>query len=323
MFAARAIRSMKKVLVIHFSQTGQLDRAAEHFTRPLVEATDVDVTFEQLQPVDPFPFPWPFLRFLDAFPECIYLDPPPIRPLSIDPGATYDLVVIAYQVWFLSPALPVTAFMQSDAARKLLADTPVITLIACRNMWLMAQEAMKTMLADIGARLVGNAVLIDAAGSFLSLFATPLWVLSGNKGPRFGGLIPRAGVSDADIDACDRFGRRIVDRFRSEAPLDQSLLSGLGAVTVDEKLISSERMARRGFRAWGKLLRALGPPGSNRRKPVLIVYSVFLVTFLLTFLPISMLIKKLAAPLTRRRIAEQKHYFSQPSGMTPGNPGRE
>ena len=108
---------MTKVLVIHFSQTGQLDRVAERFTGPLVDAADIEVTFEQLRPVDPFPFPWPFLRFLDTFPECIYLDPPPIRPLSIDPGETYDLVVIAYQVWFLSPSLPVTAFMQSDAAR--------------------------------------------------------------------------------------------------------------------------------------------------------------------------------------------------------------
>lgn len=314
---------MKKILVIHYSQSGQLDRVAERFTRPLVEAAEVDVTFAALQPVEPFPFPWPFLRFLDAFPECIYLDPPPIRPLTIDPDETYDLVIIAYQVWFLSPSLPVTAFMQSGQAQKLLADTPVVTLIACRNMWLMAQEAMKKMLSDVRARLVGNAVLIDEAGSFLSLFATPLWVLSGNKGPRLGGLIPRAGVSDADIDACDRFGRRIVERFQGAAPLDESLLSGLDAVTVDEKLISSERMARRGFRIWGKLLRAIGPSGSNGRKPILIVYSVFLVTFLLTFLPISMLLKKLVAPLTRQRIAEQKLYFSQPSGSTPANPGRE
>ncbi len=312
---------MKKVLVIHYSQTGQLDRVAGHFTRPLVESPDVDVTFAALQPVQPFPFPWPFLRFFDAFPECVYLDPPPLEPLSIDVNESYDLVVLAYQVWFLSPALPATAFMQSEAAQTLLANTPVITLIACRNMWLMAQEEMKKMLAGVGAKLVGNVVLTDEAGSIWSFLATPLWVLTGNKGPRLGGLIPRAGAADAEIEACDRFGERILEKIRAGAPLDENLLSRLGAVHIDEKLISSERMARRGFRIWGGLIRRIGPAGSRRRIPVLIIYFLFLVTFILTVLPISMLIKTLLTPLTARRIAEQKRYFSQPSGTAPANPG--
>ena len=94
---------MKKVLVIHYSQTGQLDRVAEAFTRPLVEAPDVSVTFAALRPAEPFPFPWPFLRFMDAFPECIYRDPPPIEPLPTEIFESYDLVILAYQVWFLSP----------------------------------------------------------------------------------------------------------------------------------------------------------------------------------------------------------------------------
>jgi len=313
---------MKKVLVIHYSQSGQLDRVAEHFTQPLVAAPEVAVTFVALQPVRPFPFPWPFLRFLDAFPECIYLDPPPIKPLSIDVDESYDLVILAYQVWFLSPALPATAFMQSDAARTLLADTPVVTLIACRNMWLMAQEEMKKMLADMGAKLVGNVVLTDEAGSLWSFLATPLWVLTGKKAPRLGGIIPRAGVAEAEIEACSRFGDRIFKKLKAGTPIDRSLLSGLGAVQVDEKLISSERMARRGFRVWGKLIRSAGPPGSNRRKPILVIYSMFLVTFILTFVPISMLIKKLLAPLTAGRIAKEKNYFSQPSGNVPADPGR-
>ena len=314
---------MKKILVIHYSQTGQLDRVAENFTRPLVAAPNIEVTFAALQPVKPFPFPWPFLRFLDAFPECVYLDPPPIKPLSIAADESYDLVILAYQVWFLSPALPATAFMQSDAARRLLANTPVVTLIACRNMWLMAQEEMKKMLANLSAKLVGNVVLTDEAGSIWSFLATPLWVLTGNKGPRLGGLIPRAGAADAEIKACDRFGERILDRLRTDTLIDEQLLSGLGAVHVDEKLIFSEHAAQRGFRIWGKLIRRVGPPGSSRRKPILVIYFLFLVTFILTLVPISMLIRKILAPLAVKRTAEQKHYFSQPSGTAPTEPDRE
>lgn len=307
---------MKKVLVVHYSQSGQLSRIAERFVSPLTEAADVEVTFAALQPVEPFPFPWPFLRFAGTFPECVYLDPPPIQTPPIDPEERFDLVVMAYQVWFLAPACPATAFMQSELARRVLEDTPVVTLIACRNMWLMAQEEMKGMLESVRARLVGHVALVDEAGSVWSFLATPLWVLTGNKGPRLGGRIPRAGVAEAEIEACDRFGSRILDRLRQEEPLDESLLRGLGAVRVDEKLISSERMGRRSFRAWGGLIRAVGPPGSLRRIPVLLAWFTFLVAFILTLVPISVLLKKLIAPFTARRIAEQKQYFSQPSGVS-------
>lgn len=314
---------MKKVLVVHYSQSGQLSRVAEHFTQPLVDAPDIDVRFEALVPCEPFPFPWPILRFFDAMPECVYLDPPRLMPLTVDDSESFDLVILAYQVWFLSPSLPATAFLKSDSAQRLLRGKPVITLIACRNMWLMAQEEVKNLLSGMGARLVGNVALVDEAGSIWSFLATPIWVLTGRKGPLLGGLVPRAGVAEAEIRACRRFGERILERFRAAAPMDMDLLTNLGAVQVDETLISSEKMGRRGFRIWGKLLRKVGPPGSNRRKPILIAYFIFLLTFILTFVPISMLIQKLLAPRTKMRIAEQKRYFSQPSGSEFADPAQQ
>ncbi|MGI9309649.1 MAG: dialkylresorcinol condensing enzyme, partial [Gammaproteobacteria bacterium] len=207
-----------------------------------------------------------------------------------------------------------TAFLQSEDARRLLQGKPVITLIACRNMWLMAQEEMKKLLKEVDAHLVGNAVLIDEAGSLWSLLATPIWVLSGRKGPTLGGLIPRAGVAEAAIRACDRFGARLLERFRAGENLQGDVLQGLDAVCVDEKLILSERTARRGFRVWGGLIRASGPHGAWQRKPILAVYAVFLFVFLLTFVPVTMVVKKIMAPFMRRQIQEQKDYFSQLSG---------
>ncbi|MFV0277149.1 MAG: dialkylresorcinol condensing enzyme, partial [Parahaliea sp.] len=103
---------MKNVLVIHYSQSGQLNSVVDTFTRALVDAPDIDVRFEQLEPERPFPFPWPFLQFLDTFPESVYLDPPPLKPLSLTGDEDFDLVILAYQVWFLSPSLPTTAFLQ-------------------------------------------------------------------------------------------------------------------------------------------------------------------------------------------------------------------
>ncbi len=304
---------MKRILVVHYSQTGQLTDVARAFVAPLLAAPGVEVVFETLAPERPYPFPWPFLEFLDAFPESVYQVPPPMRPFQVDPAAQFDLVILAYQVWFLSPSLPMTGFLQSETAAKLLRGRPVITLIACRNMWLVAQEKVKKRLSEIGAHLIDNVVLVDAAGGFLSFVATPLWLLTGNKGPR--GFIPAAGVAPREIEAAARFGARIAAALAA-GPLDpsRSLLRGLGAVRVNEKLIASEQIAHRSFLVWGRLLRALGPPGAAARRPLLAFYSAFLITMILTVMPVAALLKLARQPLTRGRIRRQRAYYAAPSG---------
>lgn len=308
------MQTRKKILVIHYSQSGQLDRVTQQLTAPLIACPDIDVTFERLRPVTPYPFPWPFLTFLDTFPEAVYDDAPALAPSSLRGDESFDLIILAYQVWFLSPSLPTTAFLQSPLAAKLLRDKPVVTVIACRNMWLMAQERLKDHLSKLGARLVGNVALTDQAGNLLSFFATPLWVLTGNKGPFLGGLIPKAGVAEADIAACVRFGERIRERLLAQPLLDEQLLTGLNAVTIHPGLIGSEKTGLRAFRLWGRLLRAVGPSRSWRRKPILACYAVFLICLILTVVPLGLAVKSLLAPLMRQRIAEQRAYYSAPSG---------
>ena len=203
----------KRVLIVHFSQSGQLNDVVRSIAGPLEACDQLEVSYELLRPEADYPFPWPFFRFFDTFPETVYADPLPIRPLSEACHERYDLVILAYQVWFLSPAQPITAFLNAPETPALLRDTPVITLIACRNMWLMAQETMKERLEAMSARLVDNIVLTDPALSGLTFFSTPMWVLTGNRGPWLGGLIPEAGVSADDIAGASRFG---LGKFRTD-----------------------------------------------------------------------------------------------------------
>ena len=211
----------RKVLVVHYaSPSGQLREVIRKLSAPLAEAGHIEVRELSLRPKAAYPFPWPVLRFFDTFPECIYLDPPELEPLGLDGGERFDLVILGYQVWFLSPSLPTTAFLKNPLAQSVLKETPVVTVIACRDMWLMAQERVKELLAKAGARLVGNVVLVDEAGSIGSFLATPLWMLTGNRGPRLGGLIPRAGVKPGQIAASRRFGERIAEVLSREQPLD-------------------------------------------------------------------------------------------------------
>ena len=303
---------MKKILVIHYSQSGQLSEVARHFTQPLVDAENISVTFENVLPVQDYPFPWPFFRFFDTFPEAVYLDPPEMQPSTLQGDEDFDLIILAYQVWFLSPSLPITGFLKSPIAAKLFNDKPVVTLIACRDMWLMAQEETKKMIGGLGARLIGNVALVDKAGSIGSFLATPVWVLSGKKGPHLGGFIPRAGIADEEIQRCDRFGQRILEEFEKNEPLPTGIFKGLNPVHVEEALIASEKTGRRAFLLWGKLFRTLGPSGSIQRKPIVLFYVVFLICMIITVVPLSFLVKKLTAPFTQKKVAQQKASYGEP-----------
>ena len=153
--------TIKRVLVINYSQTGQLSAITQRIIAPLQQDEQIEVHVETLRPLKPYPFPWRFFSFLDAFPESAHMVTPPLQPLSLNGDEDFDLVILPYQVWFLAPSLPVTAFLKHPLAKKLLTGKPVVTVIACRNMWMMAQEKMKTLLAECGARLLDNVVLVD------------------------------------------------------------------------------------------------------------------------------------------------------------------
>lgn len=304
---------MRQVLIVHFSQTGQLDRLAQSVCGPLQQCSDIQLDYLQLQPAQPYPFPWPFLEFFRIFPETVLMRPQPLLPLAVDTSKRYDLVILAYQVWFLSPSQPMTAFLASPEAAQMLKGAPVVTLIGCRNMWLMAQEKLKNRLTELGARLVDNIALTDACGTAASFLATPLWLFTGRQKPY--SWVPRAGIDEAEIIAASRFGVAMVQRLTAnDLPIEQPMLTGLGAVRIDEKLIASEKVGNRSFQLWSRLLAALGPQQSRRRGAGLVLYILFLLCLIVTVVPLSALLKKLLAPLLKERTQREKAYFAGPSG---------
>ena len=306
---------MTRILVLYYSQTGQLTRAARAMLAPLAVRRDVEIVWQELKPLVPYPFPWSFFRFLDAFPECVYLDPAPIEPVGFDGDAQFDLIVLCYQVWFLSPSPPIVAFLKTPAAR-VLKDRPAITLIACRNMWLSAQEKIKMLLAERGARLIDNVVLVDQGPPWATFVTTPRWLLTG-KQDGFWGIFPAAGVSADAIAAAARFGRALVDSLDTlRDGAGGSLLRGLRAAKVNPGYVAGEKIAQRSFRLWGRLLRAIGPPGHPLRRATLLLYAVFLVTMILTVLPISMLARALLRPLLRGRLDAEVARLELPSGSS-------
>lgn len=306
---------MHKVLVVYFSQTGQLRRIAESAAAALAQADGFHVRWLPLKPKKPYPFPWPFFAFFDQFPEAVYLDPPELEPLVLPEGERYELIILAYTVWFLSPAPPITAFLKSPEARAVLTDTPVVTLIACRNMWLQAQEQTKQLLADAGAILIDNIVLTDRGSTMKTLVTTPRWMFTGRREAFWGGFFPPAGITEEDIKGASRFGRAILAAMRT-GPLaaDRPVVAGLCAATVDQRLIASEKIARRSFMLWGRLLRRFGRQDDPARKPMIVIWACVLFLLAFTLVPITMVLRVTLKPFLKDSIAQQRAYFEQPSG---------
>ncbi|HUQ26457.1 MAG TPA: dialkylresorcinol condensing enzyme [Burkholderiales bacterium] len=304
---------MKRILVVHFSQTGQLARIVRRLLSPFAGATDVEVIEEVLRPRSPYPFPWPLLRFFDAMPEAVLLDPPALEPLAVRADERFDLVVLAYQVWFLAPSSPVTAFLKSDEGRRLLRGRPVVTVIGCRNMWLNAQETVKQLIQDAGGELRDNVVFTDRAPTLATLITTPRWLLTGRRDGFLG--LPPAGIAEADIAGAERFGHALVHALRDGREKGSApMLAGLGAARVDPRLIFSERAGKRAFGVWSRIIRLGGKPGSLLRLPLVALFCLYLVAMILAVVPASLLLQRLLRPLLARRLESQKTYFEAPSG---------
>lgn len=303
----------KQVLLVRYSQSGRSTALSTQFCAPLSDSAGVDLHVLELTPKKPYPFPWGFFDFLDAFPETVQLEPIGLEPFALSENREFDLVIIAYTVWFLSPAPPVLSFLKSAAGKALIKGVPVVTLISCRNMWMQAHDIVSGLLLEAGARHCDNVVTVDPGPSLLTFISTPRWMLTGRRDAFWG--IPAAGISDADIAGVARFGRALDHALANdEASGSKPMLQGLKAVDVDDRLLSSERIGRRSFLIWSRLIRVFGARGAPARKPALAIYSLFLVIMIITVVPLSLLVRRLLRPLQTRQIAAIHAHYAHPSG---------
>lgn len=248
---------MKRVLLVCYSQTGQLRRCADTFVEPMRRAgAEVDVVVPQ--PKQPYPWPWGFGKFVDAFPECVKGKAPEMDAATLAaPQKKYDLVVIAYQVWYLAPALPIVGWLESEAAN-VLNGTPVVALCACRNMWQRAFVALKRLVSSKGGRIIDHVVREDSGPAWATFWSTPRWVMTGDKVGATK-LLPVAGVSDADIATLSQPGGKVAEALIS-SKLEASVLNGSEA-RVNRVFVIPELIARFFFGHWASVIGSAGPPG--------------------------------------------------------------
>ncbi|MCW3070994.1 MAG: hypothetical protein JWO44_884 [Bacteroidetes bacterium] len=304
---------MKNVLVIYFTQTGQLSSAVKATMLPFENDPEVTIHYEQLKPLKTFPYPWSYMEFFDVFPETVHGVACELAPFSFDPDKKYDLVVIAYQPWFLSVCVPVNSFLQSPEAQKVLAGTPVVTVIACRNMWLSAQEKMKKRLLELKANLVGNITFVDKSANLVSLVTVLAFVLGGQQG-RFLGIFPKYGVKEDDLRIAPSFGLKIISSLKSNNYTNlQKELVDVGAVSVKANLMLLEGRGKVLFPLYANYISKKGTAGSQDRRTRVRIFGIVLPTGILILSPIITLISRLAPLIASGKMKKEIAYFSQNS----------
>lgn len=293
------------ILVLYYTQTGQLKQILDQIVAPM--NGDATIDFQEIKPVKAFPFPWTSESFFDAMPECVLQIPAGVMPMPQLFGKKYDLVIYGYQPWFLSQSNPSNSFLKSEWAT-VLAGTPVVTVVGCRNMWLHAHETVKQALRDIGAQHVGSIVLEDRHSNLTSLLTILRWLFKGQK--EASGRLPAAGVSDQDIRNAERFGQPILKHLQANTlqQLQDELLR-LDAIILHPNLIVLERRGVSQFPKWAKRARAKGEPGNPARKPVLKNFKRLLMLAIFVLSPISSLTAKLITLLNRKKLEAEVNYF--------------
>ncbi|WP_110056274.1 hypothetical protein [Chitinophaga sp. S165] len=295
-----------KILVVYYTQTGQLKRIIDTVLGPLQDKATI--VYEELKPLQPFEFPWKKQVFYDTMPETVLDRPRGIQPLKVNPDEHFDLVILAYQAWFLSPSQPTAAFLHSEIAGRLLKGKPVITLMGCRNMWLNAQERVKSYLQKAGARLVGNIVLVDKSPNLLSVITILRWSFKGKKEATK--WLPQAGVQEKDIIESARFAAPIAQALENKQwDSLQSQLITLGAVDLLPNLVLLEDRGIKAFRFWSKFISAKGGPGAPERQGRVLMYRRLLLIGIFVLSPIAKITSVFKLALNKKKLQEDVEYY--------------
>lgn len=295
---------MKKVLVVYYSQTGQLKEIADNCLSPLVGNENVQVDFLNVQTKEKFPFPWTQHEFFGVFPETVYNTPFELEPLE-NTSTDYDLIVLAYTVWYMNPSIPINSFMKSEHAKKLFDGKKVVTLIGARNMWVLTQQKMKGYLKDLNAKLIGNIALVDKAKNLTSIITVIRWMFYGKKDAFL--FFPPAGIADQEIKNSQRFGKSIL-KYLLEEKDDSDLqkeLNALGATDVQPNLLVLEKRASKLFKKYADFIAKKGGYKDPARKGriTMLSYSIPIGAFILS--PITTIVSYIVSVVKRKSIQEE------------------
>jgi hypothetical protein len=293
----------KKILVIYYSQSGQLGDIVNNLMRPLLDAGN-SIETVRVEPLKQYPFPWSGKSFFSVMPDCVLDVPTELQPIQLR-EQQYDLVILGYQAWFLSPSIPSNSILSHPSIKKVLKNTPVVTITGARNMWISAMEGIRKKLKESEAMHVGNIALVDKHANLVSFVTTLYWMFNGKK-DRYLNIFPKPGVADTDIENCKVFGD-VLQKHLNLGNFNgmQEELIHQKAVVVKYHLMFIESKAKRIFTIWANFI-----VKRKNRTPWLVAFKYYLIIALFIAAPIILTVDAIFfKPFLSRKIRGQKLYY--------------
>lgn len=294
----------KKILVIYYTQSGQLEEILNNFTAPLKEAGN-SVEQERVYVKNEYPFPWNGKAFFSVMPDCVLGVPTELQAINLKENK-YDLIIFGYQAWFLSPGIPANSILLDPLFSAVLKDTPVIAVTGARNMWISAMERIKKILKKSEARLVGSIALYDKHHNFISFITIFYWMFTGKKGSWLN-VFPKPGVADADIAKTAEYGNTVQNYLHRDnwEGLQDELIQQK-AIEVNYNTMFIESKASKIFAIWANIIAK-----KKKKTAWLVAFKYYLLIALFVAAPIILTVDFIFfKPFLSARIKKQKQQYS-------------
>ena len=291
-----------KILAINYSQSGQLNDIINNLLTP-IENCSIDRI--SIRPKKSFSFPWPTDNFYDIMPETVLEEAIEIEEITFK-EEKYDLIILGYQPWFLSPSMPTAALLQNDEFKERMVGTKVITVIGARNMWINSQISIVEQVNSSGGEMVGNIALIDRAPNHLSAISIVHWMTTGKKTRKWG-IFPLPGISDDDISNMTKVGSILKEAILSQDFTHfQEKIVANNITRINTNILFIEGKAKKIFNIWAKIIKKKEKAGKNRS--FWISFFRYYLNFALFFVaPILLLFDTiLIRPFTYKTIQKKK-----------------
>ncbi len=270
-----------KILIISYSQTGQLDNIVTKCTTGI---TNADIDRISYKTKKKFEFPWTSQEFFDVMPECVAETAFDLEDIDYKHNS-YDLIIFGYQPWFLSPSIPTNSILQDKTFLALLKNTPVITIIGSRNMWIGSQRSIDKRISNAGGKIVGNIPFLDRHNNYISAFTIVHWLIKGEKNRKMN-IFPMPGVSEKDINDAVMYSDPINTAIQENDFSNlQSRILEFGRISIPTSILLIETNGKKLFKIWLKIITNLGTT-PQKRKIWINVYKYYLFTVLFVVAPI-------------------------------------
>src|SRR5262245_29238695 len=208
-----------KVLIVYYTLTKQSGRVADAMATALVgkgcdvTKAPIEFTDERWVPkLSQFPMDRPFPQIASVLFAQLRHKTGEIR---IPPGAEsgdYDLVLLASPTWWFQTSMPIRSYLESPAARTVLAGKPFATASISRRYYSINLRQQKKLAEQAGGRFVDKTHFVVAGGQVKSMLSWLGYMKHGEPQERVMGLkMPPPNLKPDYEEQASTFVQGLVD----------------------------------------------------------------------------------------------------------------